>query len=176
MSTKIKDTTLVESVGENYKIPVGNTGNDTTALSISVGQIKTFTINGLSTVASSGDYNDLTNKPTIPSAQVNADWESNSGVSQILHKPTIPTVNNNIITFTQGGTNKGSFTLNQGSDTTIALDGGGSFTQVQADWNQSDNTQVDYIKNKPTIPSNTQTLVFEDSNGNQTTITFYTTA
>ena len=150
MSTKIKDTTLVESVGENYKIPVGNTGNDTTALSISVGQIKTFTINGLSTVASSGNYNDLRNTPTIP------------------------TVNNNTITFTQGGTSKGSFTLNQSSNTTIALDG--SVTQVQADWNQSDNSQVDYIKNKPTIPSNTQTLTFEDSQGNQTTITFYTTA
>ncbi len=25
--------------------------------------------------------------------------------------------------------------------------------QLQADWNQSDNTQVDYIKNKPTIPT-----------------------
>lgn len=29
----------------------------------------------------------------------------------------------------------------------------GSFTQEQADWNQSDNTAVDYIKNKPTIPN-----------------------
>jgi hypothetical protein len=26
-------------------------------------------------------------------------------------------------------------------------------TQVQSDWNQTDNTQVDFIKNKPTIPS-----------------------
>ena len=31
--------------------------------------------------------------------------------------------------------------------------GGGSFEQVQADWNQSDSTSVDYIKNKPTIPT-----------------------
>ena len=31
-------------------------------------------------------------------------------------------------------------------------DGDGSFEQVQADWEQSDDTQVDYIKNKPTIP------------------------
>ena len=29
---------------------------------------------------------------------------------------------------------------------------GGSGSQVQSDWNQSDNTAVDYIKNKPTIP------------------------
>ncbi len=39
----------------------------------------------------SGNYNDLTNKPTIPSAQVNADWNASSGVMEILNKPTIPT-------------------------------------------------------------------------------------
>lgn len=33
----------------------------------------------------------------------------------------------------------------------ITIQGGG--TQVQADWNQSDTTAVDYIKNKPTIPT-----------------------
>ena len=163
MSTKIKDTTLVDSVGQDYKIPVGNTGNDTTALSVSVGQLKTYTLNGLATVATTGAYSDLSGTPTIPAAQVNADWESNSGVSQILHKPTIPTVNNNTITFTQGGTSKGSFTLNQSSDTTIALDGS-SFTQVQSDWNQSDNTQVDYIKNKPTIPSSSDFVTITNTN------------
>ena len=30
---------------------------------------------------------------------------------------------------------------------------GGGFSQVQADWNQTDNTEVDFIKNKPSIPS-----------------------
>ena len=40
----------------------------------------------------SGDYNDLTNKPTIPAAQVNSDWNANSGVAQILNKPTLATV------------------------------------------------------------------------------------
>lgn len=39
----------------------------------------------------SGNYNDLTNKPTIPAAQVNSDWNASSGVAQILNKPTIPT-------------------------------------------------------------------------------------
>ena len=38
----------------------------------------------------SGSYTDLTNKPTIPSAQVNADWNSSSGVSAILNKPVVP--------------------------------------------------------------------------------------
>ena len=34
-------------------------------------------------------YNDLDNKPTIPAAQVNSDWNSTEGVSQILNKPTL---------------------------------------------------------------------------------------
>ena len=37
-----------------------------------------------------GDYASLTNKPTIPAAQVNADWNATSGVSVILNKPTVP--------------------------------------------------------------------------------------
>ena len=44
----------------------------------------------LATVATTGSYTDLINKPTIPAPQVNADWNANSGVAQILNKPTIP--------------------------------------------------------------------------------------
>jgi hypothetical protein len=49
-------------------------------------------VTGLATVATSGSYNDLSNKPTIPAAQVNSDWNSVSGVSQILNKPTLGTL------------------------------------------------------------------------------------
>lgn len=42
----------------------------------------------LATVATTGDYDDLLNKPTIPAAQVNSDWNANSGVAEILNKPT----------------------------------------------------------------------------------------
>lgn len=45
----------------------------------------------LATVATTGDYDDLSNKPTIPAPQVNADWNANSGVAQILNKPTLGT-------------------------------------------------------------------------------------
>ena len=45
----------------------------------------------LSIVATSGSYNDLLNKPTIPDAQVNSDWNAQSGVSQILNKPNMTT-------------------------------------------------------------------------------------
>lgn len=54
----------------------------------------------LATVATSGSYNDLQDKPTIP------------------------TVNNATITLTQGGVTKGSFSLNQSNNDTIALDAG----------------------------------------------------
>lgn len=45
-------------------------------------------IDNLKTVATTGSYNDLTDKPTIPAAQVNTDWNAQSGVAQILNKPT----------------------------------------------------------------------------------------
>ena len=52
----------------------------------------------------------INNKPAIPAAQVNSDWNANSGVAQILNKPTIPTVPamaTETLTFTlQGGTTK----------------------------------------------------------------------
>jgi len=60
----------------------------------------------LSSVATSGDYSDLTgrpelfsgryedlvNKPSIPNPQVNSDWNATSGISQILNKPTLSDV------------------------------------------------------------------------------------
>ena len=42
------------------------------------------------TNSSEVDY--IKNKPTIPAAQVNADWNASSGVAQILNKPTIPDI------------------------------------------------------------------------------------
>ena len=45
----------------------------------------------LATVATTGDYDDLLNKPTIPAAQVNSDWDAVSGVAQILNKPVLLT-------------------------------------------------------------------------------------
>ena len=37
-----------------------------------------------------GDYNSLSNLPTIPAAQVPADWNATSGVARILNKPVVP--------------------------------------------------------------------------------------
>lgn len=46
----------------------------------------------LATVAHTGSYNDLANKPTIPAAQVQPDWNATSGMGQIKNKPTLGTL------------------------------------------------------------------------------------
>lgn len=101
----------------------------------------------LATVATSGSYSDLSNKPTIPAAQiqsdwnqsnsskvdyiknkptipaaqVNSDWNAVSGVAQILNKPTIPTVNNATLTIQQNGANVATFTANSSTNATANI-------------------------------------------------------
>lgn len=75
-------------------------GNKGKANADAISAIQT-TLSGLATVATTGEYDDL------------------------IGKPTIPTVNNATVTFTQGGTPKGSITLNQATDATIEFDAGG---------------------------------------------------
>lgn len=55
----------------------------------------------LAEVATSGSYNDLSNKPTIPAAQVQSDWNEGDTTSKayIKNKPTIPTVPTNVSAF-----------------------------------------------------------------------------
>ena len=67
------------------------------------------------------NYNNLTNKPTIPAAQVNADWNASSGVAKILNKPTIPTVNNGTLTIQKNGTQVATFSANQSSNATANI-------------------------------------------------------
>lgn len=81
----------------------------------------------------SGDYTDLTNKPdlSIYAQSANLATVATSGsYADLSNKPTIPTVNDNTITITQGGVTKGSFTLNQSSNQTIALDAGSTPTNM----------------------------------------------
>ena len=89
----------------------------------------------LATVASSGSYNDLTDKPTIPSAQIQSDWNQsdNTQLDYIKNKPTIPAA------------------------------------QVNSDWNAS--SGVAQILNKPNMT--TETLTFIDENDNETNVVVY---
>lgn len=94
----------------------------------------------LATVATSGSYNDLSNKPTIPAAQVNSDWNAASGVARILNKPslaavatsgsytdlsnkpTIPTVNNATLTIQHNGTTVDTFSANASANKTVNIE------------------------------------------------------
>ena len=78
----------------------------------------------LATVATSGQYSDLSGTPSLATVATSGSY------NDLSNKPTIPTVNNPTITITQGGVTKGSFTLNQASSDTIALDAGGGGSVV----------------------------------------------
>lgn len=78
----------------------------------------------LATVATSGSYNDLSNKPTIPAAQIQADWEQsdNTALDYIKNKPTIPS--GVIVDQVYDGTS-------QNAQSGVAIAGAGFLTQHQ---------------------------------------------
>jgi hypothetical protein len=88
---KISNATItIQQEGQQPQTFTLNQGDNVT-ITLSKGVITWNEITGkpdFATVATSGSCNDLSNKPTIPAAQVNSDWNSNSGVSQILNKPS----------------------------------------------------------------------------------------
>ena len=71
--------------------------------------------------------------PSIPAAQVNADWSAGTGVAQILNKPNLATV-----------ATSGSYDDLSNKPTIPSA-------QIQSDWNQTQTGYADFIKNKPTI-------------------------
>lgn len=111
----------------------------------------------LATVATSGSYDDLLNQPSIPAAQVNSDWNANSGVAEILNKPSLATV------ATSGDyndlQNKPTIPAAQVNADWDAVSGVAEIlnkptipaAQVNADWNA--NSGVAEILNKPTVPA-----------------------
>lgn len=73
----------------------------------------------LSTVAASGSYNDLSDKPTIPPGQINTDWNSSSGLSQITNKPTLSAI-----------ATSGSYTDLSGKPSLSTIATSGSYTDL----------------------------------------------
>lgn len=73
----------------------------------------------LATVAFTGDYNDLINRPAF--LQIQADWNQidTDAPDYIKNKPTIPTVNDAILTIQKNGTALGTFTANSSTNTTV---------------------------------------------------------
>lgn len=109
----------------------------------------------LATVATSGDYDDLSNKPTIPAAQVQSDWleADTSAKSYILNKPTIPSAQVQS-DWNEADSSAVDYIKNKPNLATVATSG--SYTD---------------LSNKPTIPTvNDGTLTLK--NGDQTKGTF----
>ena len=82
--------------------------------------------------SSSVDWDDIRNKPDFATVATSGDYED------LENRPNIPTVNNATLTIKQGGTTKGTFTANAGTDVEINLESGGSGS---TDWSD--------ITNKP---------------------------
>ena len=94
----------------------------------------------LSPVATSGSYNDLSNKPTIPTNT--SDLNNDSG---FVTQQELGTKQDLLVSGTNIKTINNQSILGEGN---IEIQGGGG-EQIQSDWNQTDDAQVDYIKNKP---------------------------
>ena len=97
----------------------------------------------LSTVATSGNYNDLLNKPTIPDSQIQSDWnQSNTAAKDyIKNKPTIPNAQ------IQSDWNQTTTTAKDYIKNKPTIPA----AQVQSNWNESDTNSKAYIQNKPTV-------------------------
>lgn len=88
--SKVPSEKLVKSSLDNKQGTLSFDGTyDASTNKVATESTVTGAINGLATVATSGSYSDLSNKPSIPAAQVNSDWNASSGVAQILHKPSL---------------------------------------------------------------------------------------
>ena len=107
----------------------------------------------------SGDYLKSTGSsvvwttfPSIPAAQVNSDWNSTGGITQILNKPTLATV------ATSGSYND---LINLPSIPN---------SQIQSDWTQSNSASLDFIKNKPTLATVAISGSYSDLTGTPTLV------
>ena len=126
--------------------------------------------------AFSGDYNDLTNKPTIPTVPTNVSAFTNDAGYLTQHqsldnyytKTQVDTALETKVSQTEFDTKEEVIStalveleeskqpkLTAGANITIDANNvisasGGE--QQQADWNQTDSTAVDFIQHKPTIP------------------------
>jgi len=95
-STVLTDIAAI-TMPDNSFLMVGSSGDFTpaTCMPAGVAWLGYSTVDqqkahlAYASVASSGSYNDLSDKPSIPDAQVASDWNSTSGVSQILNKPIL---------------------------------------------------------------------------------------
>ena len=86
---KMRRDTAANWTSNNPVLADGEIGYDKTSKRQKIGD-------GLTTWTALGyvqtDYADVTNKPAIPAAQVQTDWNASSGLGQILNKPDLTTI------------------------------------------------------------------------------------
>lgn len=104
----------------------------------------------LATVAFTGSYNNLVDTPNIPD------------VSDYYTKSETYSQNEvNTLLSAKADTSSLSAVATSGDYDDLINTPTIPAAQVQSDWSQADNTKVDYIKNKPTIPTNAELLPIE---------------
>lgn len=102
----------------------------------------------LATVATSGSYNDLSDKPTIPAAQVQSNWNETdtSSKAYIQNKPTIPSTSNFVTTNTaQNVTARKTFV----GEKTIYFKQSSSTNKLGFTFYNSSNTEVGGLEYNP---------------------------
>lgn len=115
-------------IKEGLNIPTGKpiqaNGN-----SGSNGQVLTSTGTSVQwTTPFNGDYNNLSNRPTIPAAQVNADWNAVGTIAAILNKPVVPPLPS--VTVTSAGSSNLTYSSLNGEFTYTPPDLSGFVTSV----------------------------------------------
>lgn len=124
----------------------------------------------LATVATSGSYDDLSDKPTIPTVPTNVSAFTNDAGYLTEHQSlsdyyTKSEVNTELADKQDKLTAGTNITID--ANNVISSTGG---EQVQADWNQTDDTAVDYIKNKPVIPDTSEFVTKAEYNPKEVAI------
>lgn len=133
----------------------------------------------LANVATSGSYNDLSDKPNIPTVPtaytstpaMDGVGSAGSSTSWAKGDHVHPSDTSKVDKVQGKGLSENDFT-----DTLkTKLDGiaAGAEVNVQSDWEQTDNTADDYIKGKPTIPTVNDSTITIQKNG--TTVKSFTT-
>lgn len=135
--------TKLEGIEEGAQVNVQSDWNESTADSGAFIKNKP----SLAAVATSGNYNDLQNKPTIPAPQVNSDWNASSGIARILNKPNLAPV-----------ATSGSY-----NDLTDKPSAPEISDQVNADWNAT--SGVSQILNKPNLATVATSGQYNDLEG-----------
>jgi hypothetical protein len=132
--------------GTNIKIDIES--------SSTIGQV--LRSNGVSFINAALNYNDLLNRPVIPAAQVNSDWNATSGISQILNRPSLSAV------ATSGSYSDltGRPALFSGNYNDLTNKPTIPAAQVNSDWNAT--TGLARILNKPSLSTVATSGLYDD--------------